>query len=498
VPLLLAGDHKANARQFQRLAGQGRLRRIHSGIYTDDLTQPIEAIVRRELYALCAAIVPGTIISHRSALENKPTPAGSLYLTGSYRRAVSLPGTILRISQGPAPLDSDIRIPTFAGDTFVSSQARALLENLQPSRGDAAERRTLGAADLERWLDRFIARHAVGAVNQLRDTAGRIAGSLGFSDEFEQLDSTIGAMLGTRTARLTAPAARARAAQRPYDSPRVDLFNTLAEALAREPLQVAPVDRQADPQLQAFVETYFSNYIEGTEFKIEEAHEIVVKGRPLKYREDDSHDILGTYTAILESKRSPVIPESADAFVARLKEWNGRVIESRRDKNPGEFKTESNRFGATWFVDPDLVLGTLHKGHEFIMRAETPVDRAVLAMFVVAEVHPFTDGNGRTARVAMNHYLTHAGLTRVIIPTMFRDDYLGALKAMSSNAHPVPLLRMFAKAARFSRWLDMRSASDCFAALTRSHAMAKPDQAHLTFDDEHSGQYETTVTSPLR
>jgi Fic family protein len=44
-------------------------------------------------------------------------------------------------------------------------------------------------------------------------------------------------------------------------------------------------------------------------------------------------------------------------------------------------------------------------------------------MFVVAEVHPFTDGNGRTARLAMNQFLTQAGLTRIIIPTVYRNDY---------------------------------------------------------------------------
>ena len=489
MPLLITGPDRANTRQLQRLAQQGKLRRIHPGIYTDDLTQPIEAIVRRELYALCAAIAPGAIISHRSALENRPTPGGSYYLTGSYRREISLPGTTLRITKGSGPLDSDIKIPTFAGDAFASGQARALLENLQPSRGDETERRTLGAAQVEQWLDRFIARHAASAVNQLRDTARRIAEPLGLSAEFEHLDLTIGAMLGTRTARLSSPAARARAAQRPYDSSRVDLFNVLAEALTREPLQVAPVDRATDPQLQAFVETYFSNYIEGTEFEIEEAHEIVVEGRPVKYREDDSHDILGTYKAVLQSKQSPVIPESPDVFVSRLKEWNSQVIESRRDKNPGEFKTEPNRFGSTWFVVPDMVLGTLLKGYEFIMRAETPANRAALTMFVVAEVHPFTDGNGRTARMAMNQFLTHAGLTRIIIPTVFRDDCLTALNAMSSNAHPVPLLRMLRRAAHFSRWLDMSSTANCFAALTRSHAMAKPNEAQLTFDD---GQLQPT------
>ena len=483
MPLVVAGEDKAEARRLQRMAGHGQLRRIYQGIYTDDLTQPIETITRRELYSLCALIAPGSIISHRSALGKGPTSGGNYYLTGRYRREIELPGVRLRIGEGPGPLDSDIRIPTFGGDAFVSSQARALLENLSSSRGDPAEKRTLGTSAVEEWLDRYIARDVGGSINQIRDTARAIAESLGLTKEFKQLDTTIGALLGTRSARLSAPVAIARAARKPYDSARLELFEVLAVELQRNPLQVPSADPKADPHLQAFVETYFSNYIEGTEFEIEEAHDIVVNGRPMKYREDDSHDILGTYQAILNSKQSPVIPASAEAFLKQLQEWNRRVIESRLDKNPGEIKTERNRAGQTYFVSPEMVVGTMMKGYEIVMSAATPANRAALATFVVSEVHPFTDGNGRTARVAMNHFLTQAGLTRIIVPTVIRDDYISALKALSSNAHPVPLIRMLTRAARFSRWLDMTSTDKCFAALAQSNAMKRPEEAQLTFDD---------------
>ena len=99
------------------------------------------------------------------------------------------------------------------------------------------------------------------------------------------------------------------------------------------------------------------------------------------------------------------------------------MIESRQAKNPGEFKTQTNRAKNTVFVTPELMVGTLEKGFEIIMSASTPADRAALAMFVVAEVHPFTDRNGRTARLAMKFFLTHAGLTRIIIPTVYRNTH---------------------------------------------------------------------------
>lgn len=484
MPLVLAGDDKTQARRLQRLAQQAQLRRIYRGIYTNDLVQPLEATVRRELFALCSLIARASIISHRSALDGgRPTAAGNVFLTGPNRRDFSLPGVTLRITQGPGPLDSDIRIPTFAGNAFISSQARALLENLTASRGDPAERRTLGAEGVEAWLDRFISHDISGGINRIRETARAIAAPLGLQQEFKQLDATIGALLGTRNVRLSSGAAIARAAGRPYDNARVTLFQTLAAELQQNPLQVPPADPQADPHLQAFIETYFSNYIEGTEFELEEAHDIVVQGRPLQYREDDSHDILGTYQAILKSKADATIPQNFEAFATQLQAWNRQVIESRWAKHPGEFKSESNRAGNTIFVTSELVLGTLEKGYEIIMSAPTPEPRAVLATFVVAEVHPFADGNGRTSRLVLNLFLTQAGLTRIIIPTVYRDDYISALKAMSSTAHPVPLVRMLSRAARFSRWLDMHSKESAFAALRQSHALEQPAAAKLTFEE---------------
>jgi hypothetical protein len=193
-------------------------------------------------------VAAGSTISHRSALEGeRPTAAGNLFLTGPNPRDFELPGVRLRLAKGVGPLDSDIRVPTFGGDAYISSQARALLENLTGSRGNPAERRTLGAQGVEAWLARFISRDISGATNKLRDTARAIAVPLGLESEFKQLDKTIGALLGTQRARLTAPAAIARAAGKPYDDARVTLFQTLAAELQQHPLQVALVDSNAVP-----------------------------------------------------------------------------------------------------------------------------------------------------------------------------------------------------------------------------------------------------------
>jgi len=65
---------------------------------------------------------------------------------------------------------------------------------------------------------------------------------------------------------------------------------------------------------------------------------------------------------------------------------------------------------------------------------------------VVSEVHPFDDGNGRLARIMMNAELQAAGQTRTIVPTVFRDDYLGSLRRISRQEDPSVLI----KALRFA------------------------------------------------
>jgi Fic family protein len=47
-------------------------------------------------------------------------------------------------------------------------------------------------------------------------------------------------------------------------------------------------------------------------------------------------------------------------------------------------------------------MGTLKKGFDWYSMLQDPFARAIYMMFLVSEVHPFLDGNGRVARVMQN------------------------------------------------------------------------------------------------
>jgi Fic family protein len=47
----------------------------------------------------------------------------------------------------------------------------------------------------------------------------------------------------------------------------------------------------------------------------------------------------------------------------------------------------------------------------------------------LVDIHPFVDGNGRTARLLMNMILVNSGYCVVSIPPVLRLDYINALHA---------------------------------------------------------------------
>lgn len=466
------------SRVVSRALKAGTLRQIGPRVYTRNLQDPPEILIRRHLWPLLSSIMPEALIADRTAIEFKPSPDGSIFVVSDRKRPLELPGVTVRPRKGPPPL-ADLDLP-FIGSLFQSCDARAYLDNMAPSRSRAERaRRTLTRAELEVRLDDKIRSHGVESLGKLRDTARRIAPRLGREVEFIELDRLIAALLGTHEARLVSTRGQARQAGTPYDPRRLELLETLYRELRAEP-PVIHRARDRDPvgrATLAFFEAYFSNFIEGTRFSVAEAAAIAFDNVIPQHRPEDAHDIAETWRVVsdpIEMARTPTAP--AELFKL-LKSRHATVMGARPDKHPGAFKTAINQAGSTVFVDPELVEGTLIHGLDLYRGLETGFARAAYLMFLVAEVHPFTDGNGRIARIMMNAELVASGEERIIIPTILRENYISSLKALSHRADPRPFVRVLKFAQRWVTAVPWTTLPATTTVLTACHAFLESSEA---------------------
>lgn len=112
---------------------------------------------------------------------------------------------------------------------------------------------------------------------------------------------------------------------------------------------------------------------------------------------------------------------------------------------------------------------------------DDPFRRGVFLHYMLAEVHPFNDGNGRIGRIIMTRELLGAGLSRIAIPTVFRDDYLDSLRALSRRNDPSIFVRSLEFCQRVSAACSASSVSEAIDVWAKAYAFCEdPRQARLS------------------
>jgi hypothetical protein len=471
--IVLAAD--APAATISGRVRRGELVRLATGVYTSDVTSDPAAVVAREWHDIAGRMFPGAVITDRSALTGGPV-GGVLYLAHDGRaRSADLPGLRVTARPGAGPLDGDIPLP---GGLYQASKGRALAENARPSRSrDGLVRRTLEATELGDWVDRLCQVDGSQRLARYREQAEQIADAVGTpQDAVKALSQMIGAALGTQQVITSSRALAARQASLPYDQDRLRVFGQLADSLRESAPQSRPVPDPHEPRYThlPFFEAYFSNFIEGTEFELDEAVAIVYEGMQIPGRADDSHDLLGTYQVVADLAEMTTLASTPEEFLQLLRSRHATIMGGRPDKRPGIFKEAANRAGNSLFVLPELVPGTLRAGWDGLAALDTAFERAVYMMFLVSEVHPFDDGNGRLARVMMNTELVSGAQSRIIIPTVFRDDYLGGLRQMTRRSDPSVLIKSLRYGHDYTARIDFSTLADATEVLRATNAFNEP------------------------
>jgi hypothetical protein len=462
----------AQQRAVQRRLKSGELHRIAAGVVTGAPLQDWSALIARERNRVLAAMFPGAIIGYSSAFKGGAPVDGVIHLNYSYYRTVELPGLKVILVKASGRAEGDQAIS--GRELYFPSQARMLLENLTISRG--VTRKSAGEKEVEQRLATICEARGEDALNQVRDQSRALAPTLGLSREFTILDRLISGILGTHAnARLKTTAGRAFAAVLPYDSGRLALFEILVNELRMQtlPQTASKTTTEKAKANFAFLESYFSNFIEGTEFDVQEAHDIVLMGKPLSSRPKDSHDILGVFRQGLEPGWRNQTLASGESVLEQLRTRHADLMRERPEVSPGDFKDRENFAGNTAFVEPRLVRGTLVEASKLLPGVPSGAARALLAMFILAEIHPFNDGNGRTARLVMNAELSAVNACRIIVPTLYREEYMDCLRLLTRERDPKPFIKAMAHIHRWTAGFDYENIADTLERMKACNAFEK-------------------------
>ena len=177
--------------------------------------------------------------------------------------------------------------------------------------------------------------------------------------------------------------------------------------------------------------TYTSNALEGNslteiETKIVIEDGITIGGKSLR----DHYEAIGhseAYDLLFTMAKRKEITE------AQIKELH-RVFYYRIDpKQAGKYRKQKVFISGSAFIPPSPKIIPI-KMKELIVRLPDlrarlhPVEYAAVLHRELATIHPFIDGNGRTARLLMNLALLQSGYPIAVIPPILRRKYIEALE----------------------------------------------------------------------
>jgi Fic family protein len=184
-----------------------------------------------------------------------------------------------------------------------------------------------------------------------------------------------------------------------------------------------------------------SNAIEGNSLTLRETELVLskgvtVSGKPLK----DHIEALNLAKAWEQVKK--LAKPEAVLTERDLLDLHRIVLTRVEDSFAGSYRTGSVRIAGSNHVPPNPVKvpDLMQELFTTLNDISDPVERAAKLHPGIARIHPFADGNGRTARLAMNFILLSAGYPPISIPTDLRLAYYNALEA--------------ADYGNFQAWLD--------------------------------------------
>lgn len=234
---------------------------------------------------------------------------------------------------------------------------------------------------------------------------------------------------------------------------RIDRLKTELDALRplTEP-QVQNLKRLFDIDF-----TFNSTAIEGNTFSLQETKIVLLDGITIGGKSTREHLEIVNHKEAIDFIESMAHKQLADYRRTDILNIHYLVQKGIDSKNAGKYRTSPlyvrlKDGGIHKFTDPMKLTDEMDGFFSWLFSPKTdhPVLIAAEAHTRLVSIHPFVDGNGRTARLIMNLILFHYGFSPAIIKVTQRLQYLDSIEEWQQNNRKEPFQELLANSVHES------------------------------------------------
>lgn len=226
----------------------------------------------------------------------------------------------------------------------------------------------------------------------------------------------------------------------------LDEFRPMPEALLRN------LDQWFRVEL-----TYTSNAIEGNTLTRRETALVVEKGLTVGGKSLVEHLEATNHARALDFVKAQVARKPSEIAAREILMIHETILKGIDDANAGQFRSVPVRISGSTVVLPNpMKVPDLMEEFGVWLQSESklhPIELAAEAHYRLVTIHPFVDGNGRTARLLMNMILMMQGYPPAIIRKRDRLAYISSLEQAQTGGSKEDYLKLIAKAV--DRSLDI-------------------------------------------
>lgn len=209
--------------------------------------------------------------------------------------------------------------------------------------------------------------------------------------------------------------------------------------------------------------TYTSNAIEGNTLTRRETALVVEKGLTVGGKSLTEHLEATNHVHALDWVKEQIKRKPTSLTEKDILHIHNVILRGIDDANAGHYRSVPVRISGSAVVlpNPRKMTDLMQGFAEWLSRNQGlhPVEFAAEAHYRLVTIHPFVDGNGRSARLLMNMILLMSGYPAAIIRKRDRLAYIGSLEKAQLGGSKDDYFKIIAKAVDRSLDIYLKAAA---------------------------------------